>query len=74
MGSTRSPEACLPQLGADLQILFERDPNASVLLTARQAFYTASRGSLPIITSLFHILDFSDKDIAEYVSKSKRRC
>jgi hypothetical protein len=69
-GIDEIPRGMLPQLGADLQILFERDPNASVLLTARQAFYTAHRGSLPIITSLFHILDFSDKDIAEYVSKS----
>ena len=50
--------------------LLEKDPSAFVVLTARQAFYAAHRDSLPTVTSLFHILDFSDKDITEYVAKS----
>lgn len=70
-GIDEIPSGMLPELGADLQTLFEKDPNASVFLTARQAFYSAHSGSLPSITSLFHILDFSDKDIAQYVSKSQ---
>ena len=69
-GIDEIPRGMLPQLGADLQKLFEKDPHASVLLTARQAFYAAHRDSLPTVTSLFHILDFSDKDITEYVTKS----
>jgi hypothetical protein len=69
-GVDEIPRGTLSPLGADLQALFEKDPNASVLLTARQAFYSAHRGSLPSIASLFHVLDFSDKDIAQYVSKS----
>jgi hypothetical protein len=69
-GIDEIPRGTLPQLGADLQRLFERDPSASVLLTARQAFYAAHRDLLPAVTSLFHVLDFSDKDIAEYVAKS----
>jgi len=69
-GIDEIPRGTLPRLGADLQRLFEKDPSASVLLTARQAFYAAHRDSVPAVTSLFHILDFSDKDIAEYVAKS----
>lgn len=69
-GIDEIPRGMLPTLGTDLRTLLEKDSNASVLLTARQAFYAAHSDSLPTITSLFHILDFSDKDIAEYVSKS----
>jgi hypothetical protein len=69
-GIDEIPRGLLPQLGTDLQRLFEKDPSAPVLLTARQAFYAAHRDSLPTVTSLFHILDFSDKDVAEYVAKS----
>ncbi len=68
-GIDEIPRGMLSQLGTDLQHLFEQDPSASVLLTARQAFYAAHRESLPTVTSLFHILDFSDKDIAEYLAK-----
>jgi hypothetical protein len=69
-GIDEIPRGMLPTLGADLQTLFEKDASAPVLLTARQAFYAAHRDSLPTITSLFHILDFSDKDIAENATKS----
>jgi hypothetical protein len=69
-GIDEIPRGLLPRLATDLQQLFKSEPNASVLLTARQAFYAAHRDSLPSVTSLFHILDFSDRDIAEYVAKS----
>ncbi len=69
-GIDEIPRGLLAQLAADLQQLFEKEPSASVFLTARQAFYAAHRDSLPSVTSLFHILDFSDRDIAEYVGKS----
>jgi hypothetical protein len=69
-GIDEIPRGLLPQLAADLQQLLENEPSASVFLTARQAFYAAHRDALPSVTSLFHILDFSDRDIAEYVAKS----
>lgn len=69
-GIDEIPRGMLEKLGIDLQKVFESDRNATVLLTARQAFYAAHRDSLPSITSLFHLLDFSDKDIAEYVTRS----
>ena len=69
-GIDEIPRDRLPQLGADLQQLFQRDPTASLLLTARQAFYAAHRDSLPSVTPVFHILEFSDRDIVEYVAKS----
>jgi hypothetical protein len=69
-GIDEIPRRLLLQLATDLQQLFEKEPSASVFLTARQAFYAAHRDSLPSVTSLFHILDFSDRDIAEYVAKS----
>jgi hypothetical protein len=69
-GIDEIPRGLLPQLATDLQHLFEKEPSASVFLTARQAFYAAHRDSLPSVTSLFHILDFSDRDITEYLAKS----
>jgi hypothetical protein len=69
-GIDEIPRDFMEGLGADLEKLIARDSTASVILTARQAFYAAHRDSLPSITSLFHILDFSDKDVAEYVTKS----
>ncbi len=69
-GVDEIPRGLLPQLAADLQKLFDTDPEASVLLTARQAFFAAHRDMLPSITSLFHLLDFSDEDITEYVAQS----
>jgi hypothetical protein len=69
-GIDEIPGICFPQFGKDLQELFDKEPAAHVLLTARHAFYAAHRDSLPSITSFFHILDFSDKDIAAYVEKS----
>ena len=69
-GVDEIPRGLLPQLAADLQKLFGTDPNASVLLTARQAFYAAHHDMLPSITSFFHLLDFSDEDISAYVAQS----
>lgn len=69
-GIDEIPAGLLPQLATDLRTLLQRDPKGTVLLTARQAFYAAHRNALPSITSLFYLLDFSDKDIADYVSRS----
>jgi hypothetical protein len=69
-GVDEIPRGRLSQLAADLEHLFEKDPNAATILTARQAFYAAHRDALSSVTTLFHILDFSDKDVAEYLHKS----
>ena len=69
-GLDEIPRDTLSKLGIDLRELLESDPTASVLLTARQAFYAAHRDELPSISSLFHILDFSDDDIDKYLAKS----
>jgi hypothetical protein len=69
-GIDEIPRGTLEGLGADVEELFRTDPNAAVVLTARQAFYATHRDSLPPVAAVFHILDFSDKDIAEYVKKS----
>lgn len=69
-GIDEVPSELLSTLGEDLNGLFQRDPSAGVFLTARQAFYSVNRKSLPAIGSIFHILDFSDKDINEYLRRS----
>ena len=49
--------------------MLTNDKDARAFLTARQAFYVANRGSLPQFPAVFHILDFSDDDIREYIGK-----
>jgi hypothetical protein len=55
----------------DLEALLEADKGSRVFLTARQAFYVANRESLPQYPAVFHILDFSDEDIREYIGKAE---
>lgn len=69
-GIDEIPLGTLDQLGRDLQAIFGTESNATALLTARPAYYAGHRDALPSITSLFHILDFSDKDIEQYVTSS----
>jgi hypothetical protein len=69
MGSTKSPREFLDPFGKELESLFSYDNTANVFLTARQAFYVTERASLPQFPAVFHILDFSDDDIREYLDK-----
>jgi len=69
-GIDEIPRGFLSALGTDLEQLFVQDGNAATILTVRQAFYAAHQNSLPSVSALFHILDFSDKDIVEYIEKS----
>ena len=69
-GVDEIPAEALAAFGKDLDNLLAKDGDARALLTSRQAFYVANRGSLPQFPAIFRILDFSDEDIREYVEKS----
>lgn len=66
-GVDEIPRELLDVFGKDLAALLSRDPTARVLLTARQAFYVTHRALLPQFPAVFHILDFSDDDIREFL-------
>jgi hypothetical protein len=51
----------------DLSSLLSSDKKSQFFLTSRQAFYVSHRRSLPDVPGLFHLCDFSDDDIREYV-------
>jgi hypothetical protein len=70
-GVDEIPQELFARFGQDLEALLDLDPRANVLLTARQAFYVAHRGLLPRFPTVFHVLDFSDDDIQEYLEKKK---
>ena len=66
-GVDEIPTEALAAFGKHLDELLTNDKDARAFLTARQAFYVANRGSLPQFPAVFHILDFSDDDIREYI-------
>ena len=68
-GVDEVPMEALAAFGKHLDELLTNDKDARAFLTARQAFYVANRGSLPQFPSVFHILEFSDDDIREYIGK-----
>lgn len=68
-GVDEIPTEALAAFGKHLDELLTNDKDARAFLTARQAFYVANRGLLPQFPSVFHILDFSDDDIREYIGK-----
>jgi hypothetical protein len=68
-GVDEIPFELIEQFGKDLARLLERDSNAAVLLTARQAFYVTHRALLPQFPAVFHVLDFSDEDIREFLER-----
>jgi hypothetical protein len=69
-GLDEIPGESLPAFAKELGALFSSDADARIFLTSRQAFYVANRGSLPHMPAVFDILEFSDDDIREYVSKA----
>ncbi len=70
-GVDEIPREMVEQFGKDLAGLLQRDPTAKVLLTARQAFYVTHRALLPQFPAVFHILDFSDDDVREFLERKK---
>src|SRR6266566_1668664 len=68
-GVDEIPKEFLEAFGIDLETVLRSDNSASVLLTARQPFYVTERALLPHFPAVFHILDFSDDDIREYLGK-----
>jgi hypothetical protein len=68
-GVDEIPREMVEQFGKDLAGLLDRDPTAVVLLTARQAFYVTNRALLPQFPAVFHVLDFSDEDIREFLER-----
>jgi hypothetical protein len=68
-GVDEIPLETLGRFWLDLEALVNNDNQASVLITARQAFYVINRNSMPQFNLAFQILEFSDDDILEYASK-----
>ncbi len=68
-GVDEIPRELVEQFGKDLTALLQRDPTARVLLTARQAFYVTHRALLPQFPAVFHILEFSDDDVREFLER-----
>jgi len=68
-GLDELPRELLEQFGKELDALLAYDKAAAGLLTARQAFYVTERKLLPKFPAVFHVLDFSDEDIREYLEK-----
>lgn len=69
-GIDEIPPDLLLQLGAEIRQLIEREPEAHIVLTARQAFYVSSRHLLPPIPTVFQILPLGDKDIQSYAERA----
>ena len=69
-GIDEVPTELLPVFGRDLDRLAETDTGATLLATARQAFYVAHRSLFAKLSAVFHILDFADEDIRRYAALS----
>jgi hypothetical protein len=70
-GVDEIPQEFVTAFGKDLEKLLSNDSTANALLTARQAFYVSQRTLLPEFPAVFHILDFSDDDIRQYLDSKK---
>jgi len=68
-GVDEIPQELLAAFGVELQTLLSADSGANVVMTSRQAFYVSQRSQLPQFPAAFHILDFSDDDIRDYLDK-----
>jgi hypothetical protein len=69
-GVDEVPTELLEKFAIDLSSLLKSDSNARFFLTARQAFYVASRALFSDIPAVFHILELTDEDIRQYVRQS----
>lgn len=68
-GMDEIPIEALQDFKADFEQLLTSDRAATFLITARQAFYVANNKKLPLLPAIFHILDFSDDDIHDYLTR-----
>ena len=69
-GIDEIPREYLKDFNKDIDAFMEAYPNSSMFATARQAFYVANKKVLPPFPNVFHLLDFSDKDIISFVEAS----
>ncbi len=69
-GLDEIPIEGLADFKADFEQFLTTEPDATVLITARQAFFVANKAKVPLLSTIFHILDFSDDDIHEYLTSS----
>jgi hypothetical protein len=70
-GIDEIPTELLANLGGELRELMAREPESRFVCTARQAFYVANRGLLPLIPAVFHILALADEDIEQYARRAR---
>ena len=69
-GADEVPRELIQQFATDFRTLLKADPDAHFFVTARQAFYVAEGSHFSEIPAVFHLLDFADDDIRQYVHKS----
>jgi hypothetical protein len=65
-GIDEIPREYLQAFADSLRTLFQKDPEARLLATARQAFFAEHKASVPRPASILHILDFEEEDIRTY--------
>jgi hypothetical protein len=70
-GIDEVPTELLTAFAHDLDNLAETDVRCTLLATARQAFYVTYRRLFAKLSAVFHILDFADQDIRQYVALSR---
>ena len=69
-GLDEVPSELLQRFTDELAGLISGDHTCRVVLTARQAFYATRQNLLPFVPAIFHLLDFSDSDIEDYVRRN----
>lgn len=67
-GIDEVPRELLNRTAGEISALRDEPQTAGMLATSRQAFYVANRDRLPAFHSVYHLLDFSDRDIERYVT------
>jgi hypothetical protein len=60
------PRMFLEDAARDLRRLLQRDPQAGLLMTSRQAFYAQHGNDIEVAAPVFHLLDFDEEDLREY--------
>jgi hypothetical protein len=67
-GIDEVPRELLDRTSAEIAGFRDARQTAGMLATSRQAFYVANRDRLPTFHSVYHLLDFSNRDIERYVT------
>ena len=66
-GIDEVPRELLERTSAEIAVIRDEDRTAGLLATSRQAFYVAHHHQLPQFHSVYHLLDFSNRDIVRYL-------